>query len=102
LPLYPRFTVPNLAEKDGFLKAIKFHSTTSFERKVKPTAPCHKILWNVKKPLCILKEILCRQNSRPFLPKFLPASLLGVSAGYCQRALVDESGIIRNQVGNAQ
>jgi hypothetical protein len=27
-------------------------------------------------------------------PKFLPASLLGVSAGICQRAAVDESGMI--------
>jgi hypothetical protein len=28
-----------------------------------------------------------------------PASLLGVSAGYYQRALVDESGRIRTQMG---
>jgi len=34
-----------------------------------------------------------------FLAKFLPASLLGVSAGICQRALVDESGMIRTQMG---
>jgi hypothetical protein len=27
-----------------------------------------------------------------------PASLLGVSAGYCQRAVVDESGMIRTQL----
>jgi hypothetical protein len=29
----------------------------------------------------------------------LPASLLGVCAGYCKRALVDESGMIRTQMG---
>jgi len=28
-----------------------------------------------------------------------PDSLLGVSAGICQRALVDESGMIRTQMG---
>jgi hypothetical protein len=32
-----------------------------------------------------------------FLAKFLPASLLGISAGICYRALVDESGMIRTQ-----
>jgi hypothetical protein len=31
-----------------------------------------------------------------------PASLLGVSAGYCQRALVDESGMFRTQTMNEQ
>jgi hypothetical protein len=28
-----------------------------------------------------------------------PASLLGVSAGYCQTAWVDESGMIRTKMG---
>jgi hypothetical protein len=32
-------------------------------------------------------------------PSYFPASLLGVSASYCQRALVDESGMIRTQTG---
>jgi hypothetical protein len=35
------------------------------------------------------------QNEWTFLAKSLPASLQGVSAGTCQRALVDESGMIR-------
>jgi hypothetical protein len=30
------------------------------------------------------------------------APLSGVSAGYCQRVLVDDSGMIRNQTRNAQ
>jgi len=34
-----------------------------------------------------------------FLAKFPPASLLGVSVGIYQRALVDESGMIRTQMG---
>jgi hypothetical protein len=49
-----------------------------------------------------IKEMLRRQNSRTFLAKSLPSSLLGVSAGYFQGALMDESGIIRNQIGKAQ
>jgi hypothetical protein len=31
-----------------------------------------------------------------------PASLQNVSAGYCQRALVDGSEMIRTQTGNVQ
>jgi hypothetical protein len=31
-----------------------------------------------------------------------PDSLLGMCAGYCQRALADESGMITTQKGNAQ
>jgi hypothetical protein len=38
-----------------------------------------------------MREIFRRQNERIFLAKFLHASLLGVSAGTFQRALVDKS-----------
>jgi hypothetical protein len=33
---------------DGFLRAIKIHSTSSFRGEVKLEAPCCKILWYVK------------------------------------------------------
>jgi hypothetical protein len=46
-----------------------------------------------------MKEILQMQNSWTFIGKFLPASLQHVSAAIFQRALVDESGMIRIQVG---
>jgi hypothetical protein len=46
-----------------------------------------------------MTEILRLQNSRTFLAKLLPASLLGVSAGIYQRALMDRSGMIRTQMG---
>jgi hypothetical protein len=49
-----------------------------------------------------MKETLRRQNSRLYLAKFLPASLVDVSAGYCQRALLDESLFIRSQLGDTQ
>jgi hypothetical protein len=47
----PRFTSSNPAESDEFLRAIKIHSTASFEEEVKPSAPCHKILLHVKDPM---------------------------------------------------
>jgi predicted nucleic acid-binding Zn ribbon protein len=37
--------------------------------------------------------------NRHFFTKFLPALLLCVSAGICQRALVDKSGMITTQMG---
>jgi hypothetical protein len=45
-----------------------------------------------------MKELFRRQNLPPVLAKFL---LLRhqVSDGYCRRALVDESGIIRAYLG---
>jgi len=48
LPLDPRLAGSNPAEDDGFLKATKICSTTSFEEEVKPSAPCREILWHVK------------------------------------------------------
>jgi hypothetical protein len=45
-----------------------------------------------------MKEILCRKNSQPFLTKFLLLHY-EMSTGYYQRALVDESGMIKNQMG---
>jgi hypothetical protein len=46
-----------------------------------------------------MKEILRRQNSTVILRQVSPDLLLGVSAGICLRALVDESGEIRTQTG---
>jgi hypothetical protein len=64
---------------------------------VKPAVPC-KFLWHVKDPYN-MKEMLVGQIQRSYLTRFLPASLLGVFAGYRQRTLVGESGINRNQMG---
>jgi hypothetical protein len=54
-----------------------------------------------------MKEIFRWYNSRTFLAKFFPALLLGVSAGYRQRTLVDELGMIithreAQQIGNGR
>jgi hypothetical protein len=40
-----------LDQGNGFLRAIKIHSTTSFEWEVEPEVPCRKILRHVKDPL---------------------------------------------------
>jgi hypothetical protein len=48
LPLDPRFAGSNTAEDDGFLRAIKIRSTTSWGGGVKPSAPRRKILQHVK------------------------------------------------------
>jgi hypothetical protein len=42
LPLDPRFTGSNPAEKDGFLRMIKIRSTTSFGGEVKQSVPCRR------------------------------------------------------------
>jgi hypothetical protein len=45
-----------------------------------------------------VKEILHRQNSAANFLQISPASLPGVSASYCQGAVVGESGLIRIQM----
>jgi hypothetical protein len=44
-----------------------------------------------------MKEIIRTENAVIFL-QVSPASLLGVSSGYCQRVLVDESRMIGTQM----
>jgi hypothetical protein len=51
LLLDPRFADLNPAVSDGFLRSIQTHNTASFEGKVKPSAPCHKILRHAENPL---------------------------------------------------
>jgi hypothetical protein len=38
----------DLTDSDGFLRAIKIRSTTSFGGEVKPSSPCRKMLRHVK------------------------------------------------------
>jgi hypothetical protein len=49
-----------------------------------------------------MKEILRRQNSAAISRQVSPASLLDVSAGSFQRALVNESGLIIKSEGDSQ
>jgi hypothetical protein len=81
LSLDPRFAGSNLAKGDGFLKTIKIRSMTFFGGSK----------WIRRKILRYesMKEILRRQNSAVISS---PTSLPDVPAGYCQRALLGESG----------
>jgi hypothetical protein len=46
-----------------------------------------------------MKEILRKQNLGTISRQVSPASLPDVFTGNCQRALVDESGMIKYQMG---
>jgi hypothetical protein len=86
------------AEEDGFLRAITIRSTTSFEGEVKPSAPCHKIYGTLKIPAKYDRDTSSAKFTAIFR-QVLPASLPDVCAGYFQRALADESGMITCQMG---
>jgi hypothetical protein len=60
LVIGPKVRGFNPAEDDGFLRAIKIRSTTSFGREVKPAIPFRKILRHVKDHYST-KEILVGQ-----------------------------------------
>jgi hypothetical protein len=70
LALNLKFAVSNPAEDNVFLRAIKIRSTTSFGLAVKPSAPCGKILRNVKNPSGIWQEYFAVKVKGHFSPKF--------------------------------
>jgi hypothetical protein len=45
------------SQNDGFLRAIKIRSTSSFRWEVKPEVPCRKILRHVKDLLGFLADM---------------------------------------------
>jgi hypothetical protein len=73
------FAGSNPAESDGFLKATKICSLTSFRGKVKPSASCHKFLRHVQDPLRYDRNT-DRQNSVAISCPVSPVLLLGVPA----------------------
>jgi hypothetical protein len=70
LPLDSRFTGSNPAEDNGFLMAIKIHSTTSFGGEVKLSVPRSSILWHVKEPYRYKKRYLVGKIHGHFSPSF--------------------------------
>jgi hypothetical protein len=70
---------------DRFLRAIEIRCTPPFGFKVKPKAPCLKILRHVKIPLTYLRVDTDTQNSHSFLQSSY--SLPDVSAGRIAREL---------------
>jgi hypothetical protein len=100
MPLDPWFTGPNLAKDNGFLLAIKICSTTSFGREEKLSVPCRKILQHVKEPYRYEKRYSVHNIHNHFSPSFscfITRCLCWLQ--YYQRPLVDESGMIRMQMG---
>jgi hypothetical protein len=79
-------------------KVYKILSTTSFGAAVKMSAHVVRF-YSVLRKDTSMKEILCRQNPRKFLRQVSPTSLLDVFIGTCRRVLVDESEVIRNEMG---
>jgi hypothetical protein len=68
----------NPAEGDGFLRAIKIRSQTSFGREVKPSAPCRRILRHVKYPLRYDSDTDWQNSgaiSRQISPRFVSTCL---------------------------
>jgi hypothetical protein len=62
------FTGSNLAEGNGFLRAIKICNTTSFGGEVKLAVPCRKILQHVKDSYSV--NDICRKIYGHFSPSF--------------------------------
>jgi hypothetical protein len=84
-----------MPSRGRWLRAIKIHNTISFGWQVQPSP---QILRHVKEHYGV--------RGRYFTAKFIaisrqvpPDSFMGVFAGICQRALVDESGPIITQMG---
>jgi hypothetical protein len=90
-----RFAVSNPVDDDGFSRVRKIRSTTSFGEEVKPSVPYRKIL-HFKDPYN-MKEILVGKIHGHFSKTF-HTSIPDDYADCCQRALVGESGMIRNQM----
>jgi hypothetical protein len=97
LPVDPRFVGSNLAKVNGFLRAIKIHSVTSFRGEVKPLVLCRRFI-TCKRALQVWKRCFLGKIQLPcFCAHVSLALLLDDSAGKnSQKALADESGVIRN------
>jgi hypothetical protein len=71
------------------------------DKKVKPSVPYLKILRRVENP-AVNERDTSSANFTAISRKGSAPLLLGVFAGYCQRFMVDESGMIKIQVGKAK
>jgi hypothetical protein len=80
LAMDPRNAGSNPAE-DGFLRAIKISSTTSFGGEVRPSPHVVRFYGTLENHTG-MKRDTCVLNSRTFLAKFLPASLQGLSCNH--------------------
>jgi hypothetical protein len=70
-------------------------------RRINPSAPRRKLLQHFIQPCGVWKRYYVDKIHGHFR-QVSSVSLPGVSARYCQKAVVDKSGVIRTQTGNAQ
>jgi hypothetical protein len=96
LTIRHKFGGSNPDEDDGFLRAIKIRSTSSFGGEVEPLAPFRKFSRHIKNPYS-MKEILVGKIHGNFSPSF-SCFATNCLSGYCQTALVGELGMIRTQM----
>jgi hypothetical protein len=67
-------------------------------RGIKPSVPCRKTLWHVKESYWYESRYLLSKIHDHFSPS-VSCFATRCSASYCDTALVDESGMIRTQMG---
>jgi hypothetical protein len=75
----PTFVGSNPVERDGFLSVIKIHTITSFGGEVKLLDRVVRFYVMLKNNRCMNRDTY-RQNSQTNLARFLPTSIIGVSA----------------------
>jgi hypothetical protein len=68
------------------------------EGEIKPAVPRRKVLRHVKDAYS-MREIYLKAKFTDISRQVFHSSLLVVSAGYCQRTVVGELGLIRTQMG---
>jgi hypothetical protein len=83
---------------NGFVTTIKVCSTIFFRIEVKLSVPCRKILGMIQNATGMKRDTLYAKFIT-ISHQVSPALLPDVCAGYCQGALVDESLMIRTQMG---
>jgi hypothetical protein len=96
--LDPRFAGSKAAEDNELSTVTKICATTSFGGEVKLSAHVVRFYGMLNNPA----EYERGTSQAKFIViarQVPPASLLDFSAGYCQRALVDESRVITTQIG---
>jgi hypothetical protein len=80
----------NPVKDDGFLRAIKIRSTTSFGGEVKPTAHVERFYGMLKNSV-VYERYISSATFTDISRQVSPDSLRRVSTGIFKRALVDES-----------
>jgi hypothetical protein len=98
LVLDSKFASSKPAEDDGFLSAIKNRSKTAFGEEINSSTRAARFYGMLKIPAEYEIDISSAKFTDISRQVSLD-SLVVVSAGTCQRSLLDESGMIITQIG---